>query len=451
MIHNLKISKIILFLSIVIVGYNACNTASSKNSQYTDLLERQDTLGKSIEWENVKKQYNDNITAIAKDSNDNNARLKLTALYLNEARIGGNQSYYYKATLQMINHLLSKENITKDDRFMALTYKSSVLLSLHQFADAKKTAEEAVMINPYNADIYGALVDANVEMGNYKEAVELCDKMLSIRPDLRSYSRASYIRQIYGDNDGAKAAMKMAVDAGPSGYEATEWARVNLGDLYLNTGKYDTAKYMYESALIYRPNYPYAEIGLAKLARAQKQYDSAIVHCERAIRVLSESSFVTMLAELNELKGDVAKATEIHNDVLKLLQEGEKENEKELVARHNGYRELATGYMHAGKLNEALSYAQKDLAMRPENIDANELVAWIYFLKNDATNAKKHIDKALATNVKNANTLYKAYIIYNANADMIRALELKESALAINSNIDALLSGIAVKAQVAAK
>lgn len=68
----------------------------------------------------------------------------------------------------------------------------------------QKEQQGAIILNPYNADIYGALVDANVELGNYKEAVAMCDKMLSIRPDLRSSSRASYIRQIFGDNNGVR-------------------------------------------------------------------------------------------------------------------------------------------------------------------------------------------------------------------------------------------------------
>ena len=451
MVQNLKFLRLVLFLTLVVASYNACNTAHSQNTKYSALLERPDTIGKSTEWQNVLKQFNDNTTAIAKDENDQTAYLNLIALYLNEARIGGNQSYYYKAALKLINKLLENAHTNIDNRFMALTYKSSVLLSLHQFAEAKRTAAEAVKLNPYNADIYGALVDANVELGNYNEAVAMCDKMLSIRPDLRSYSRASYIRQIFGDNNGAKAAMKMAVDAGPSGYEATEWARVNLGDLYLNTGKLDTAKYMYESALVYRPNYPYAEIGLAKLARAQKNYDSAIAHCEKAIRILSESAFVSLLAELHELKGEASKANEIHNDVLRLLTEGEKENENESIAKHNGNRELAMGYMHVNKINEALTYAQKDLAIRPENIDANELVAWIYFLKNDFANAKIHIEKSLVTNVKNANTLFKAYLIYSASAETAKADVYKSSALAITTQIDPQLLNDALKTQVATK
>jgi len=353
--------------------------------------------------------------------------------------------------LLLINNLLEKTNVNSDDRFQALTSKSSVLLSLHQFTDAKKIAEEAVILNPYNADIYGALVDANVELGNYQEAVNMCDKMMSIRPDLRSYSRVSYIRQIFGDNDGAKVAMKMAVDAGPSGYEATEWARVNLGDLYLSTGKLDSAKLMYESALFHRPNYPYAEIGLAKLARAQKQYDTAIEHCEKAIRNLSESSFVTLLGNLHQLKGDITKATEINNDVLKLLKDGEKENEKESLAKHNGNRELSEGYLHANQLKEALVYAQKDLSMRPKNIDANELVSWIYFLQKDYANARKHIESSLITNVNNANTLYKAYLIFDATSDEIKAKEYKTRALAINTEIDAQILNVALNMQVATK
>jgi hypothetical protein len=54
------------------------------------------------------------------------------------------------------------------------------------------------------------LVDGNVEMGNYATAIEEADKMISIRPDIRSYSRASYLREIHGDYPGAIDAMKLA-------------------------------------------------------------------------------------------------------------------------------------------------------------------------------------------------------------------------------------------------
>lgn len=58
-----------------------------------------------------------------------------------------------------------------------------VQLSLHDFADALETAEQAVAINPYNAQIYGALVDANVEMGRYETALAYAEKAYDKRPE----------------------------------------------------------------------------------------------------------------------------------------------------------------------------------------------------------------------------------------------------------------------------
>jgi hypothetical protein len=45
--------------------------------------------------------------------------------------------------------------------------------------------------------------------------------MMAIRPDLRSYSRVSYLREIFGDIPGAREAMLMAIQAGYPGQEET--------------------------------------------------------------------------------------------------------------------------------------------------------------------------------------------------------------------------------------
>src|SRR6188472_100346 len=139
--------------------------------------------------------------------------------------------------------------------FEALTLKSLLYMSQHHFAEGLHIAEKAQKINPYNALIYGMLVDGNVELGNYPAAVENSDKMDSIRPDLRSYARISYLREIYGDYPGAIEAMKLAVDAGAPGDESTEWSRVHLGQLYENTGDLENAAMNYNIALEERPGY----------------------------------------------------------------------------------------------------------------------------------------------------------------------------------------------------
>lgn len=397
------------------------------------LAPRKNTKGTEKEWEAIQKMYNELVTSISKNPDDNKLKMKLAALYLNEARVTGDASYY-SAALTVIQYVATQPKATNEDVFLAKSYEASVLLSLHQFAAAKKVAEEAALLNAHDAGVYGALVDANVELGNYEEAVKMCDKMLSVRPDLRAYSRASYIRQIFGDNAGAIDAMKKAILASAAGMEATEWARVNLGDLYLNIGKLDTAKWLYEAALYYRPEYAHAEMGLAKVARAEKKYDESLTHTKNAIKILGESSFISFMADIYELKGDKNKAKEIRNDVLSLLEEGEAENAKEVLAKHNGFRELAMAKLDVGDFEAALIDAKKDLALRPENIDANELIAWIYFKMGDMQNAKIHADKMLRTNAQNVGTLYKAALIYAAAGETEKASEYSSKMKALNVN-----------------
>ena len=116
------------------------------------------------------------------------------------------------------------------------------------------------------------MCDANVELGHYDEAVAAVDKMMSARPDLRSYARASYLRELHGDRMGAVEAMKFAADAGAAGQENRSWALYNLGNIFLNWGKLDTAEFIYKGILEERPNYAYAMSGLAMVSAARKNY-----------------------------------------------------------------------------------------------------------------------------------------------------------------------------------
>ena len=212
--------------------------------------------------------------------------------------------YYDMAAMKYVNEVLEKDTAN----FEALIFKSLLYLSQHHFADGLAIAEKARQVNPYNAYVYGILVDGNVEMGNYSAAVEDADKMVSIRPDIRSYSRISYLREIHGDYPGAIDAMKLAVDAGPPGDEATEWSRVQLGHLYENTGDLKRAEMSYLVSLQYRPGYAYAIAGLARIAASNKEYDKAIQYYLRADSLVNDYSFKEQLAEVYQTTGQKEKA-----------------------------------------------------------------------------------------------------------------------------------------------
>jgi tetratricopeptide (TPR) repeat protein len=435
--------KTVLTLSLACLLFTtqyACKNAEGKDEQSlteTDslaippLAERKGALATTAEWQKTKEKVTELTTKITGHPVDESLRLKLATIYMQEARITLNP-YYYQATWKILDGVLK----LNPQSFEAYVYKASVAMSLHNFAQAKDLAEKAQSIIPDNAYIYGILVDANVELGNYEEAVKMSDKMQALKPSLESYSRASYLREIYGDYPGAIDAMQMAVDAGATGLESAEWARTTLGDLYLATGNLKEAEERYRQTLVVRPEFPNAEIGLAKIEKARKNYDSAIAHTERAIRIISETSYVTQLGELYDLKGDHKKADEVQADVVRLIEEGEEDQKDKVLVKHNGNRELAMAYMHAGNLTKALKYATADYNLRPNNIDANELMASIYYQQGDYARAKIHADKMFVTNIKNPTLLYKASMVYGKAGDATKAAHYATEAKRVNPIMD---------------
>lgn len=426
-------------LVFILLFTAACNKSKDFATDIPELLQRKEAIRQGREWDEVQSFYAKNLNKVRKNPQDQEAILNLSELFMQEARITGESGHYYIAALNMLDRVIKSKPDNKDIEFRALADQASVMLSLHQFQMALETGKKAVAVNPYNAQVYGILVDANVELGNYKEAVEMADKMVATRPDLRSYSRVSYLRQIYGDNKGAIEAMNLAAEAGYPGAEDTEWARVTLGDLLLNAGDLKNAEGVYKLTLENRPSYPYGEMGLAKVEKAKGNYDAATKHAETAIRTMSLPGFVDMLADLYELKGDKGKAQEIRAEIVALLEQVQKEEPKNAPVKHNGAREMAMAYLKNNELDKALQYARTDLIMRPENIDANELIAWIYYLKNDYTNAKVHADKMLKTNTKNVNTLYKASLIYAKAGDAAKGAQYLTEAKATSPYADELL------------
>lgn len=202
-----------------------------------------------------------------------------------------------------------------------MTFEATLLLSQHRFREGLVIAEQVQKLYPFNAYVYGLIIDGNVESGNYATALEAAYKMISIRPDIRSYSRIAYLREIHGDIPGAVEAMKLAVDAGMAGDENTEWCRVQLGELYEKLGKVKEAETQYIIASRNRENYPYALAGLARIAIAEKKYDSAISLYLQADSLIPDHTFKEGLIEIYNLTGQANKATTLAGQILEYMKQ----------------------------------------------------------------------------------------------------------------------------------
>lgn len=373
--------------------------ADTKDIDLPKLLDRHVDLRQGTEWDQIQRLYVAQQQALRKDPQDAEAYLKLAQIFINEARITGEHGHYYPAALAVVQKGLAPPLANPDLRFRLLSTRASVELSQHDFANALATAEEAVKLNPYNAQIYGALVDANVELGNYAEAVAMADKMVSIRPDLRSYSRVSYLREIHGDVDGAIEALKMAVAAGFPGQEATCWARLTLGELYETYGYPAKAKEQYELALAEREDYPFAMAKLASLKMEEGDLATAETELLAAAEIIPEVSFYTDLAAIYKQQGNQEKLETTLAEIQVMLQD-------DVDSGHKMDMEYAFLYLELYESPEqALAYAQQEYNLRPENIDVNRLLARIYDKMGEQSLANQHLKKASVTNSKHPELL----------------------------------------------
>lgn len=426
------IAFFITAVGFIIVKYN--KDEKTKADRIYSIKERTGPSAQTGEWATTKATANSLLEAIKKDPADVKSKLALASIFIQEARVTGDYFYYDEAALKYVNDVLK----TEPANFEALIYKAIVQLSQHHFAEGLATAQQAQKINPYNAFVHGIMVDANVELGNYAAAVENSDKMVSIRPDLRSYSRIAYLREIHGDIPGAIEAMKMAVEAGMPGNEATEWCRVQLGQLYEHSGDLQKAELQYSTSLEARPGYAYALAGLARIATANKDYQKAAGHYIHAYDMINDASFRENLAEVYLLSGQAQKAKETGKQIISQMTETASANAGD-SAGHYSDRELAYAYLTVGNTGKALEHALLEYNRRPDNIDVNETVAWVYYKKGEFSKALPYIKTALRTNCQNPTLLGRAGLIHAKAKDKAAAVNLLNAALVNKANISPVL------------
>jgi len=147
----------------------------------------------------------------------------------------------------------------------ASTSMGLLALARHQFVGALQWGDRARQLDPAGARPLGIIGDAQIELGRYPEAVRTFQAMVDRRPDLSSYARVSYARELFGDVDGAIAAMQQAVEAGGAVPENGAYTRVLLANLYFNGGRLAEAEAAYRRALFDQLRYPYALAGLARV------------------------------------------------------------------------------------------------------------------------------------------------------------------------------------------
>lgn len=398
-----------VFLIVILVLWVAAGTyflafKHEKTVELPALSLRGGNANASTEFLNAQKTVDYYREEIKKKPDVIKNYIELAQLFLQEARVTGRHHEYIPKAQSLLEQALKRD----PESYEANVTKATMLMTMHQFEEAKKLAEWTVRQRPYAAIGYGVLCDALVELGMYDEAVKTCDKMMSIRPDLRSYARVSYLRELNGDADGAIEAMKMAADAAVPGQENRAWALYNLGKLFLNRGNLDTAAYIFNGILQERTDYAFALSGLAQVKRAQGKTREAVELLSKASQIMPEHAFVEQLADVYRSNGQNESADGVAKIVLNMFDQHEK-------GGWNINREYAMFCANHGmNLQDALQRAKKEYDARPNNIDVLETYAWALYKNGKANDAAPFIEQAMRLNSRNYNLFNHAAMIYSA-------------------------------------
>src|SRR5205085_883026 len=135
--------------------------------------------------------------------------------------------------------------------------------------------------------------------------------MVNLKPNLSSYARVSYARELRGDVDGALGAMRLAYQAAGNAADAS-WASFQLGELYWNSGRAALAEKMYRRAVQLDPQYVPPYSGLAKIAWAEGHDAQAIRRYRSVVTRYPLPEYVIALGDLYATTGHRVLAARVY-------------------------------------------------------------------------------------------------------------------------------------------
>ena len=235
--------------------------------------------------------------------------------------------------------------------------------------------------------------------------------MLNLRAgNIPGLTRGAYLRELFGDLDGAIEFMQLAYDATPFGeLEDRAWLLNQMAHLKLISGDVPAAETIVQSALTIFPDYHYALATLAQIRVQQKNYSQAAELLEERYNKAPHAENLFAWAQALKLAGRTKEAAEHFSEF-------EKRSLGESDKADNSNHELVLYYTdEVGHPADALRIAQKEAARR-HDVHTLDSLAWALHVNHREAEALAQINRALAVGVKDPQIL--------AHAESIRSSTL---------------------------
>ncbi|WP_411276713.1 tetratricopeptide repeat protein, partial [Gaiella sp.] len=373
-------------------------------------------------------------TALASSPSDPDTLASLGLAYQIRWRETGDASYLPRSNAALAAALTARP----DDPTATLGLGNLALLQ-HQFARALVVGRRAQKLAPHSARPYGVIGDAQIELGRYTAAFSSFERMVALKPNLASYARIAYARELKGDTVGAIAAMRLAVDAAGGQPDATAWALVELAKLEFGRGRVTAADTYARAALTAVPGYVYALEQRARIEAARGRLDSSIALARRASEAIPLAQFVSLLGDLLERRGRLAEARQQRATVAAI--------DRLLVA--GGVRvDLESAVYRADQRIrpvETVALARRARADRP-SIYGDDALGWALARAGRCDEAVTWSRRSLRLGTRDAQLWFHHGYAAGCAGDTTEMARAYEKALALNPNFSVRFAPLARKA-----
>jgi tetratricopeptide (TPR) repeat protein len=351
--------------------------------------------------------------------------------YLQRVRETGDASYYGKA-----DGILHEALGRAPHDLIATAGLGQLALSRHRFHLALALGLQAKRISPTTAGVYGVIGDAELELGRYRQAFADFDRMNAIKPDVASYARVSYARELIGHTATAERAMALAASAALGEREASSWARVQLGLLLLNSGHPQAALVQMRHALTLFPGYYFALDGLAQAQLGLGRIRAAQAAEQEAVNRVPLPQYVALLGDLDSALGRPVAAKRAYALIGVI---------ERLLAANGVRNDLDIALFdvdHGIAKLRALELARKGYAERP-SIFGDDVLAWALARNGRCGEALLYSNRAIRLGARDALKFFHRGWIEACLGDRAQASVWYRRALALNPHFSILWAPVA--------
>lgn len=316
------------------------------------------------------------------------------------------------------------------DQRLALDLRGLVLLDGHQFEEARALAVMVTGKNPDDPMAWGTLSDAYLEMGRYEEATAAAQTMVDLKPNLPSYSRASYLQWVRGDIVGARETVRRALDSGRAGKTDPEpgaWVLVQAATMFWHEGDYEGADAGFDKALERIADYAPANVGKGRVAMAKGDPKRAAEVFERAWKVSPLVETAWLLGDARQAAGDEAGAAEAY---ARVVRDGRRTDPRTLSLF------LSTKAKSPADAEEALELARGEYEVR-KDLTTEDALAWALYRTGRIEEAKASITRARRFGTPDARLMVHEGAIRMAAGETATGKKLIADALKKNPAFDA--------------